>query len=1113
MRAIVRCVTLAALGAAPLVLAHGPGGNGEPPAPPFLSTSSVAASRATPAQKPGQSLPLKPTRTVKLDTDEGTWISLDVSPDGRSIVFELLGDLYAVDMSGGDARRIASGLGFDTQATFSPDGSQLAFLSDRSGAENLWVANADGSGPRQISFHDDYDTFVSPAWSADGKSVYVSHHRADLNAYALLKFDVAGNGEGQPVIPIRSSREDPKSAWRSVLGAAPSRDGRFLYYAVHFGDLDFDHVPEWNIGRRDLATGAEEVLVSAPKSPRPDLSLGSAFRPAISPDGRTLVYASRHDARTGLRVLDLETKNDRWLAFPVQQDQLQAFASQDLLPRYAFTPDGKTVIATADGKIRRIELATGESRVIPFKAHVAVKVGPPLRVHVKQETGPVRARLIQAPVQSPDGRRLAFSALGSVYVMDLTRKAKPRRLTSSATPEFQPAWSPDGRRVVYITWSAREAGHVWSARADGRGEPARLTSIPAYYTYPTYTPDGSAVLAVRSSNSVRMHAYMEYGSVRQGELVRIPPAGRGKAAIVASGVLGGRPQFTADPKHAYVSFAEGLNAVALDGSGRRRVMAVVGPSWYFAEGPAPVDDFRISPDGHWALAQIAQQLHLVAVPRGTSEEETTVDLSVPSPSHRRITDVGADFFEWADAGRTITWAVGSTFYRRPLASVHLDQPTAALARGEVAAFEAVVEVPRDVPRGAIVLRGATAITMKGDEVLPDSDVVVIDDRIAAVGRRGAVPVPKGATIRDVSGRFILPGFIDVHDHLADVRRGVLDLESWGARANLAYGVTTAFDPSPLSIDMLAYEDLVDTGQMIGSRIHSTGPALFSFNEFASKQEVLHVLSRYTRHYRTYNLKEYRTGNRRVRQWIAEAARELGVTPTTEGALSLKLDLTQIMDGFAGSEHALPAVPLYDDVVQLLAKTRTSYTLTLQITNGGPEGQDYFIAKAQPHDDAKLNRFSPHYIVDIKTLQRRWRDPREYLFPRIAASAARVQRAGGLLGIGTHGEMPGLGFHWEMQAYASGGMTPREVLRAATLDGAETIGRQAEFGSVEPGKYADLVVLDGNPLENIEHTLAISLVMKNGRLYEGDSLREIWPLQRALPRAWFATDGPPHPQAE
>lgn len=1060
---------------------------------PFLAPAGAPTQLAARAQ-PGQTLPLKPTRSIRFETDEGTWLSLDLSRDGRRIVFELLGDLYVMDASGGAARAIATGLPFDTQPVFSPDGRSIAFVSDRSGADNLWVMDANGERPRQISFRDDDAVLVSPAWGADGRSLYISRYRADLNGFELWRFDLDGSGDGVLLAPIKATPDQPHDGWTSRLGVAPSADGRYLYYAAHVGDLDYGRLPEWTIRRRDLATGEEETLVSAPRSPRPDLVQGTAFRPAISPDGRRLVYATRVGGRTGLRLLDLDTQQDRWLAYPVQQDELMASASRDLLPRYAFTPDGKALILAYGGKIRRLDIASGATTIIPFRASVSVPLGPDLHVPIRQETGPVRARLIQSPEQSPDGRRLAFSALAELYVLDLDGRSRPRRLTADRRPAFQPSWSPDGRSIVYVSWTAKEGGHIWIAPADGSGAPRRLSKLPAYYTNPVFTPAGDAVVALRASNNVRMHSYMEYGALRQSELVKLPLDG-GAPTLLAKGVMGGKPHFDARGGAVHLIFADGLNAVPLDGSGkRRRLIQVLGAGWYFAEGLAPADDLKISPDGKWVLAQIAQQLHLVPVP---TRGEPVVTLTPRSAANRKLTDVGADFFDWADGGRTISWAVGSTFYRRPLD-----------AASKVSSFKAVVEVPRDVPRGALLLRGATAITMRGDERIENADILVVDDRIRRIGPRGSFAVPLGATVRDISGKFVVPGFIETHDHIADIRRGILDLESWGPLANLAYGVTTAFDPSPLSIDMLAYEDLIDSGRMLGSRIHSTGPAIFSFNEFTTLDEVRQVLSRYRDHYRTLNLKQYRAGNRRVRQWIAMAAHELGMMPTSEGALSMKLNLSQVMDGYAGFEHALTAVPLYKDVVELVARSGTSYTTTLQITNGGPEGQDYFIVRDQPRDDLKLNRFYPRFVVDVKTQARMWRDLSEYHFPKVAEGAAKIMRAGGLIGIGSHGEMPGLGFHWEMHAHAMGGMTPAEVLRAATIGSARTIGRAAEFGSLEPGKYADLVILERDPLADIRNTLAIAQVMKNGRLYDGGSMDEIWPRQKPLERRWYWDDRAP-----
>jgi hypothetical protein len=423
-------------------------------------------------------------------------------------------------------------------------------------------------------------------------------------------------------------------------------------------------------------------------------------------------------------------------------------------------------------------------------------------------------------------------------------------------------------------------------------------------------------------------------------------------------------------------------------------------------------------------------------------------------------------------------------------------------RAGVEAFDIPVTVPRDVPHGVIVLRGATAITMRGDEVIKDADVLVEDNHISAVGHRGALAIPAGAVIRDVSGKYLLPGFTDVHLHWADVRRGVLDLQSPGFLASLAYGVTTGLDPSPLSIDMLAYQDLLDTGQMTGSRVFSTGPAVFSFNDLHSERQTLNVLRRYSEFYRVRNLKEYRTGNRQQREWVIRAARALGLHTTTEGALDMKLDMTQIQDGFAGNEHAFSAAPLGDDIVQLFAKSEVSYTPTLQIGNGGPAGQAWFYEQDNPADDAKLRHFQPDFFLDGKLSRLRWILPREYDFSLVAQGAAAIQRAGGLVAVGSHGEIPGLGFHLEMQALASGGMTPMEVLHAATIGSSRAIGRDEEFGSLEAGKYADLLILDADPLADIKNTLSIQSVMKNGRLYDASTLDEVWPRQRQLKPLWF-----------
>ncbi|MGN6499830.1 MAG: amidohydrolase family protein, partial [Tsuneonella sp.] len=732
------------------------------------------------------------------------------------------------------------------------------------------------------------------------------------------------------------------------------------------------------------------------------------------------------------------------------------------------------------GTLHRLTLANGSVAPIPFTAHVVADLGPLTRHPTRVETGPVRARIIQAPALSPDGSRVAFSALGRIYTMPVSGGA-PMPLTEGLPPQFHPSWSADGKRLLFVTWTGPDGGQVWEADAS-TGKARRLTSHDAFYTHPVYAPDGS-VLAVRSPSADRRASYVEFGEFRDAQLVRLAD---GK--VLASGQIGGTPHFLADGT-LLLNRPDGVYRVS-DGA---KLVSVAGPNWYFAEGPAQADDLRVSPDGRHALAQFAQQLHLVTLARPGEE----IDLSREPAGHEQLSDVGADFFGWSADGRTIYWSVGSTLFER------------ALADGPVTQAEAVITVPRDVPTGRLLLTGATVLTEGPQGALPDADVLIEGNRIAEVGPRGSLAGPPGTARRDVAGKFVIPCLIDVHDHVADIRRDVLDFAPWGPAANLAYGVTTAFDPSTLTIDMLAYQDALDAGMTLGSRIFSTGTALFSYNDFRSPEQVEAVLRRYRDYYRLNNIKMYRSGNRRVREWIAQKTLALGLQPTTEGALAAKLDYTHILDGYSGNEHSIPPPILYDDVVQLLARSGTSYDLTLQITHGGYPAQDFFIARDTPHDDPKYARFAPPWFRDQKFWQPAWHDPSGYWFALNAASALKVKRAGGLVAIGAHGEVPGMGTHWEMEAHQMGGWSPAEVLEAATISGAKTIGREADLGSLEPGKLADLVVLDKDPRLDIANTRAIAAVMKGGRLYAGDTLAQLWPNPAPPPSFWFT---PPAPRA-
>ncbi|MDH5590966.1 MAG: amidohydrolase family protein, partial [Gemmatimonadota bacterium] len=394
-------------------------------------------------------------------------------------------------------------------------------------------------------------------------------------------------------------------------------------------------------------------------------------------------------------------------------------------------------------------------------------------------------------------------------------------------------------------------------------------------------------------------------------------------------------------------------------------------------------------------------------------------------------------------------------------------------------------------------------------------VVIRNNRIEAVGAAGSVAIPAGADVVDVSGKTIIPGFVDTHAHL----RAAYEFhraQPWSYAANLAFGVTTTRDPQTATTDVLTYEDLVRSGRTLGPRIYSTGPGIFASENVESLEHTRDVMRRYASYYDTKTIKMYGAGNRQQRQWIVQAARELEIMPTTEGSLDLERNLTMAQDGYSGTEHNLPGMPLFEDAVRLVAESMMATTPTMLVTYGGPWAENYFYSRERVFEDEKLRYFTPFEDVQQRTLRRPgptgagsngWFHESQYPFPLIADFVDRVVEAGGRGGVGSHGQLQGLGYHWELWAMGMGpDVTPHDALRIATIVGAHALGLDEDLGSIEEGKLADLLILDANPLEDLRNSAAIHRVMLNGRLYDDDTLDEVWPRQgKAGPFYWQRED--------
>jgi imidazolonepropionase-like amidohydrolase/Tol biopolymer transport system component len=1107
-------------------------------------------------------LPLKPTRTLSFTTKVGNWMSSDVSSDGQRIAFDLLGDIYTMPITGGKATALTRGMGFDGQPRFSPDGKKIVYVSDRSGGYNLWTISVDKKDTVQVTTGNT-NTYESPAWTPDGKYIIATR------GSKLWMFPATG---GSGIQLIRDSATAGAAAGRGAgaadvtreEGPAFGKDPRYIYFAERRGRWVYN-TP---LGDYDLRQYDRETGLVVTKENR----WGSAFRPTLSPDGKWLVYGTRYVDQTRLRIRNLTSNEDDWLTGPVQRDDQESLATLDVYPGMSFTPDSKYLVTTWSGKLWKVAVDTKRATEIPFEADVVQAMGPHVGFDYRiSDSSTFTIKQIRDATPSPDGRKLAFVALDRLYVMEYPG-GTPKRLTNSEHGEFEPAWSPDGQWIAYTTWDD-SIGYLNRVRSDGSGRSQRLTPQEGLWSNPVFTPNGKRIVATRApSRAFRTSGGGAGGrGGGGGDLVWIPAAG-GAETFIATGA--GDAHFSARDTSRIFSYtaARGLYSMRWDGTDIKGIVRVVGAAPAGGGGGARAGGaswVQLSPDGQHALAQVNLDLFYIPDipwPGGPEPTITVADgrgggaggdgaaavggQAFPS---RKLTDIGAQFPRWGSDDNLIHWSIGNAHVVYDVAraiafddSVRKANParsgaaagadttadSAATGRGgrggrpPLATYKPVetrirLNAERDIPRATAVLRGARIITMSGAQVIEKGDIVVVNNRITAIGPSGSVAVPAGARDIDVSGKTITPGFVDTHAHLrvaANLHRDPV----WSYAANLAYGVTAARDPQTGSTDVLSYEDQEKAGKVLAPRIYSTGPGVFAAENIRSLENARTVLKRYAEYYDTKTIKEYQTGNREVRQWVIQAANELKLMPTTEGGLDYKMNMTEAIDGYSGHEHTIPTYPLQPDVIRLLQESGITYTPTIIVAYGAPWGENYWYEHMDLLHDAKLQLFTPWSDLEGKILRRGgspgavttmgqagWFHDTQYPMKLVGTDIKHLIDAGGSAGVGSHGQQQGIGYHWELWNLGMGdGMTPMDALRIATKLGADALGLGKDIGSLEVGKMADLVVFDKNPLDDLHNTAAIKYVMKNGRLYDATNLDEVYPRKvKGAPFPWNEDESP------
>jgi imidazolonepropionase-like amidohydrolase/Tol biopolymer transport system component len=1074
---------LSALAAAALLCLHATG----------HAADAETTDAAPAAKKWDVNHPPGPKATVNIDTHTGTWMSVDVSPDGQTLVFDLLGDLYTLPIAGGEAHPLTHSIAFEMQARWSPDGKRLAYISDAGGGDNVWVMNADGGDAHQVT-KEDFRLLYTPVWSPDGQYIAARKHftgTRSLGAGEIWLYHASGAGKGLQL--------NEKRGWQKDLGEpAFSPDGRYVYYSQDITPgPQFEYNKDSNgeifdIQRLDLHDGTTERFVSGQ---------GGAVRPQPSPDGKYLAFVRRVRNQSTLFLKDLATGEERPAWGHLERDMQETWSIQGVYPGFAWTPDAKSIVVWAQGgKLWRVDPFKGTATEIPFHVKDTREVTPALRVPVDVAPSTFEVKELRWMNVSPQGNRVVYSALGYLVVKDLPN-GTPHRLTSQTEHfEFFPRFSRDGRDIVFTTWNDKELGSVRRIPAAGGAETV-LTTEPGQYLEPQFAPDGRSVVYVKSKGG---YLTSPWHGLDTG-VYRVAADGKGRPERIAK--EGRAPQFGAASDSVYV-MREGeaketelfSNLVRIDLADHFKETEVATSEF--------VSDYAVSPDGHWLAFQ--ERDHAYVTPLPLSSKPIAVGAKMDGLPVRQLDVDAGRYLHWSGDSAQVHFGLGNRLFTSDLKNAFTFVPGAprTLPKADADGVAVGFTEASDTPKGFIAITGARIVTMKGDEVIADGTIVVDGNRISAVGPSSTILVPAGARKIDAHGKTIIPGIVDVHWHGGMGAEGIIPQQSWIDYASLAFGVTTLHDPSNDSAEIFTQSEMQRAGIVTGPRIFSTGTILYGAKlpitaVINNLDDALNNLKR-QKALGAISVKSYNQPRREQRQQVLEAARQTGMMVVPEGGSLFEANMTMVIDGHTGVEHAIPVEVSYDDVAQLWSQTQVGYTPTLNVGYGGLDGEHYWYAMTEVWKHPILKDFVPRSVLERRSVRREIAPEEDYNVIRVAKNDAALQHAGVPVNLGAHGQREGLGAHWDMWMSVKGGMTPLEAIRTATINGAHYLGMDRDIGSLEVGKLADLVIIDGDPTTDIRQSDRIADVMQNGRLYSLPHMDEIAP--RSKPRVPFFFDG-------
>lgn len=965
---------------------------------------------------------------------------LDVSGDGKRALIPTLGQLFEVSLKGGGTRRLGPHEHWISHGRYSPDSSMIAFLSNGDGSpQSVWLMDRNGRNASVIFSHPRARA-IDLRWEGGGEALWV-----------LVGDDERAEPTSLYRIDISTKRSELRYQNLPIKEFSISKDAVYVRMNSRISTLCFD---------RSCLPVPIQLPANVVAGPRLDSSGENKFFITVAAGASTLNTVS---GTVALRLNDL--------------DHLSAWEPMS---------DGKSLLAFANGRLVKIDIATGRRRSINFRIRATLQSGPP-----KPPLNPVDVTVSQAHVQSAtlsaDGRELAYTVLNRLRGKSFSTDAE-WRAPAELGDHFDPSFSPQDGSVAFVAAQAGRAGHVFVRETDG--EYRQLSKTPGYYRQPVWSGDGSRIAflgetsrtsGVESADDIRDHIEVYVVNTKTGLSViskmtlstdKIPSRTPVGLSVFGLALNYDGTRFYYGRKLASATMRRGTDfeyrSFAI-GSGDDRLL-------HHIPNAGDVVDAALSPSADYLIISRLTGAQLIPL-AGDGTPENSAQRQV-----EQIREGRSGSFRW-QSDHTLMWLARNDLLQLDLRS------GIRRVRGNLSE-----ELRADHGRAKVALVNAKIVPMDTDRVIDRGYVLIQGDQIVGVGEMERFgPLPVGFELVDLSGLVLIPGLIESHGHTFTHDNGCDRFAGPGIlRPSLAFGITSFLELGGNYECLLTLKEKLVVGDEIGPRyfyVASTTPIIAPIASPEQAGRLVEAL----RFWQPTHLKAILYPRHDQRVWLRDAATAAQLRTTAEGGLALNQNLELVQEGYTAFEHWNYDAPVYEDVKSLLSSRNIIVTTTLTYAYSSLRSKALSDLSRQPGQIERLKGFERPHVFESEGLLQPVRRPMAERRGAQEISGFKDWPHWGIrLTSGSHNRPGAVGIHLAAWVLTYGGMSNFDALKTVTATAAQKIGIESKVGSIEVGKLADLLVLSGNPMDDIRNTTSIKIIMKGGIIYCGKDLRRIDP---------------------